>query len=640
MSGTIESQPECAGRPRRDGEADPSLPSVLLDHLPFAAMIIRSGTREVLAANAAATAAGAVPGSRCYRSLRGLDEPCRWCGARKAWTAGRATQVQYTHAGRYWSSHWIPVEGGRLLHFAVDQGAAGTDTDLSGAGDLLRRLGEREAALLEAARIAELGYYELDLDTGTLRWSDEVFRIHDMDPAAGAPRRAAYAPFVHPEDATLVAAAFEESTTSGRPLDLEYRIITRTGEIRHVRSASHLRHAAGGSRVFAGVLQDVTARARTLRELRDSEALFRALSDLSPLGVTIVCGDRIVYANPAAAGILGRSQSEVERMTVQEVVARFAAADRGIVAEHYAQTLSGARAAAAYRVTLERDDGPRTLAIHSVRITLGGEPAVLANILDVTEARTAELALERERARLVEADKMATLGVLTASVAHDVAGPANTILETAGLLEETLTGAALPDEAQLRGRVQAWLSRIRVAAGRVVHITRGLKDFYARQDFAAEPLEVNAVVAAAIAAADGFVRAATSDLRVSLAPGLPAVIGDAQKLEQVIVNLLQNACQALRSPKESISIATGVAADPPGVEVRITDGGVGIASAEIAKISEPFYTTRRGQGGTGVGLTLARLIVGRLGGRLAIESAQGTGTTVRILLPPAGPAQP
>jgi PAS domain S-box-containing protein len=640
MSGTIESHPQRTGRPRGDSEADPISLSGLLERLPFVATMIRGGTREVLAANAAAVAAGAVPGSRCYHSLWGLGEPCRWCAAPKAWTAGHATQVQFTHAGRNWSAHWIPVEGGRLLYLAVDLGAAGTGTNLSGAGDLRGRLGERETALLEAARIAGIGYYELDLDTGALRWSDEVFRIHGVDPAAGEPDRAAYAPFVHPEDAAMVSAAFEESTRSGRPLDLEYRIVTRSGEVRHVRSSSRLRQAAEGARTFSGVLQDVTAMTRTLRELRDSETRFRALSDLSPLGVTIVRGDRIVYANPAAAGILGHSQSEVERMTVQDVVARFAPSDRGIVSEHFAQKFSGARSAAAYRVTLERGDGRRTLAIHSVRITLDGEPAVLANILDVTEARTAELALEHERARLVEADKMATLGVLTASVAHDVAGPANTILETAGLLEETLAGEALPDEAPLRGRVQAWLSRIRVAAGRVVHITRGLKDYYARQDFAAEPLEVNAVVATAIAAADGFVRAATSELRVSLAPGLPVVIGDAQKLEQVIVNLLQNACQALRSPADAISIATGTVGDPPGVEVRITDCGVGIAPADLARISEPFYTTRRGQGGTGVGLTLARLIVGRLGGRLTIESAPATGTTVRILLPPAGPQRP
>jgi C4-dicarboxylate-specific signal transduction histidine kinase len=173
-----------------------------------------------------------------------------------------------------------------------------------------------------------------------------------------------------------------------------------------------------------------------------------------------------------------------------------------------------------------------------------------------------------------------------------------------------------------------------------VQITRGLKDFYARRDFEAEPLEVNAVVAAALAAADGFIHAATQDLRVSLAPGLPAVIGDAQKLEQVVVNLLQNACQALRSADERISVTTGRAGDAPGVEIRITDGGAGIAPADLARIAEPFYTTRRERGGTGVGLTLSRLIVGRLGGRLTIESAEGAGTTVRIFLPPAGGGQP
>jgi len=121
---------------------------------------------------------------------------------------------------------------------------------------------------------------------------------------------------------------------------------------------------------------------------------------------------------------------------------------------------------------------------------------------------------------------------------------------------------------------------------------------------------------------------------MNLAPGLPRIHGNAHQLEQVVVNLVINACQALERVEQAIRIETGV--EGQRVFIRVADEGSGIAPEHLANIRTPFFTTKRAAGGTGLGVPVSDRIAGEHGGELTFESEPGRGTTATLWLPVTG----
>jgi len=276
--------------------------------------------------------------------------------------------------------------------------------------------------------------------------------------------------------------------------------------------------------------------------------------------------------------------------------------------------------------------------------------------------RTEELAqqvVERNRAleelrlhqdRLIQADKMATLGTLVAGVAHEVNNPNGLILLNLPILKDVYQDALETLEthyreqgdfllggipySRMRGEVPQMLEEMSEGATRIKRIVEDLKD-YARQDLVArhEPFDLNSVVQAALRLVEPTLRKATGRCSVRYQADLPAVVGSPQRIEQVVVNLLINACQALPSPERAITIATGANADDGVVTLRIHDQGVGIPPEFLNRLTDPFFTTKRESGGTGLGLSISAGIVKEHGGSLDFESPAGEGTTATLTLP-------
>jgi len=165
---------------------------------------------------------------------------------------------------------------------------------------------------------------------------------------------------------------------------------------------------------------------------------------------------------------------------------------------------------------------------------------------------------------------------------------------------------------------------------------RELKNF-SRQDFESgfEMLPVNDVVQSAVLLMSKTIGMHTSRFSVRYGAGLPLVRGRRQRLEQIVVNLVQNACHALPGPNKGIEIET-LHHEPSGsVRVVVRDEGVGIRPEDLPRVTEPFYSTKREQGGTGLGLSISLAIAREHDGRLLIESVPGKGTTAVAELPAA-----
>ncbi|MGC3999257.1 MAG: transporter substrate-binding domain-containing protein [Anaeromyxobacter sp.] len=269
---------------------------------------------------------------------------------------------------------------------------------------------------------------------------------------------------------------------------------------------------------------------------------------------------------------------------------------------------------------------------------------------EVAEKRLALEAAEIRQQQLVQADKMAALGVLVSGVAHEVNNPTGIILMHAAPLRAAVQDAlALLDEKaaaegpftlgglpyeRMRAELPRLVEEIQDCGRRIKHIVDDLKDFARREDTPRQQLlDLNEVARAAVRLADAELRRATRNLKVQLAELLPPVQGDPRRLEQVVLNLLVNACQALPDPERAITLATRHEVERGEVVLEVVDEGIGIPAEHLPRLLEPFFTTRRAEGGTGLGLSVSGGIIQEHRGRLEFRSAPGQGTTATLALP-------
>ena len=160
-----------------------------------------------------------------------------------------------------------------------------------------------------------------------------------------------------------------------------------------------------------------------------------------------------------------------------------------------------------------------------------------------------------------------------------------------------------------------------------------LRDFALhRPDARRELVDVNTVVKSAVTLAANLIRKSTGHFEIRYGVGLPEVRGNFQRLEQVVVNLLVNACQALSDVSEEVFVGTEHDREQDTVRIVVRDAGCGVKPEDVPHVTDPFFTTRRERGATGLGLSVSSRIVGEHGGTLAFESAPGKGTTVTVSL--------
>jgi signal transduction histidine kinase len=263
---------------------------------------------------------------------------------------------------------------------------------------------------------------------------------------------------------------------------------------------------------------------------------------------------------------------------------------------------------------------------------------------------------ELQEKQLVQADKMASLGILVAGVAHEVNNPATALMLNAPNLKKAfeafipvlddhfakhhdtrVCNMAYPD---LRNRIQLMLAAILDSSARIKQIISDLKDFSrptgSGNENMDQKIDINQVVEKSLDLTHTVLKKATTKVSVIYGENLPPVSGDFQKLQQVIINLLVNAAQALENPDQAIRVTTGANQHKNVVFVDISDTGPGVAPEILEKITDPFFTTRRDDGGTGLGLFISEKIISDLQGILEFSSEPGRGLTASIRLPCSG----
>jgi PAS domain S-box-containing protein len=359
------------------------------------------------------------------------------------------------------------------------------------------------------------------------------------------------------------------------------------------------------------------------QELVENEARLRTLIDRSPDAILIHRQGALIFINPAGVAMLGYERAEeLQGCSVEELV---------LPGEEAA--LTEAPGGGATELRWRHRTGRQVLGEGvSFPLGFGGQPAVVSIVRDVTERRSVQ---ERLRA----ADRMASLGTLAASVAHEINNPLSFMLSNLRFIDEELramteTGESL---ASPRGQeVREALQETLTGSNRVSEIVHDLKTFSRGDEKRSGPVNVHAVL-------DLCANMARSQIRhrarlVKEYGELPPVLANETRLGQVFLNLLVNAAQAIPegSDVKAHEIRVTTTRDEAGwAVVAVKDTGVGIPPENRSRLFDPFFTTKPAGVGTGLGLSICHGIITGLGGRITVDSEPGRGTLFRIFLPPA-----
>lgn len=410
--------------------------------------------------------------------------------------------------------------------------------------------------------------------------------------------------------------------------------------------------APGDAPQFLLIMRDITDRKRIEEALRDSETRFKEIFHQSEEAILFFKPGSCVIldANETAIKLFGFTKNELqggalERVMGEELPALVAAVS-GI----------GAGSTLSQEFHCRRKNQEQmVVAVRGKTMLLQEVPITCCTFRDITERLRVEEKTRDLQARLIQTNKMTSLGLLVSGVAHEINNPNNFIMANAELLsrisEDSLKVlneyseehpengefyiAGIPF-SELGKHSRKLFDGIAVGSHRVNDIVNNLKGF-ARQERrqAMREIDVNEVARSAVSLLHHELIRHTDNFHLDLAATVPPVTGHSQQLGQVIINLLMNACQALPERQKGIWLSTRYDVGQQMVMISVRDEGVGMAREDSRRIMEPFFTTKLDDGGTGLGLSISDSIVKEHGGCLDYHTEPGFGTTFEVWLPAA-----
>jgi hypothetical protein len=456
--------------------------------------------------------------------------------------------------------------------------------------------------------------------------------------------------WVNPEDREkLLALLREEGAALGE--DIAFR--RRDGSIRYGLVAWSIIEIDGAKRLLS-ITRDMTERRKMEAALRDSEARFRLLAENSTDMISRHTPEGVfLYVSPSCKTLLGYSPEQLLGRSAYEL---FHPEDLEAIRKSHGTILAMDTAyTVSYRI--RRADGSWMWfesASRSIRDPGTGQVVEIQSAgRDISERHRAQ---EREREHelaLFQASKMASLGTLVSGIAHEINNPNNFIrLNSQNLREfwgdirtilDATTGPGgslslhgIPWETA-RGMVDDLLGGIGEGSNRIEKLLLNLRDF-ARGDEGRlnETVEMNAVVRSAVMIVKNLIQKSTDRFVVREASAPPFVRGNYHQVEQVVINLVTNACQALPARDRGVAIETGIEDGGEWVTLRVIDEGIGIPAENLTRVIDPFFTTRRQAGGSGLGLSVSSRIVQNHGGTMSFTSTVDKGTVVTVRFPASG----
>jgi PAS domain S-box-containing protein len=503
--------------------------------------------------------------------------------------------------------------------------------DISDARAAEAGLRESQQRFLLAQQAAGLGVWDWNLTTNVITWSPEMYTLLDIDPQTPAQRLfEAWTLALHPEDRDYATSMASNSAQAGQGFSMDIRVIRRDGEVRWLRSQATAVNQDGRPVRLAGVNLDVTAqhqiedalRGETIKLAATVEERTRERNRVFELSSELFAAAGfdgfLKTINPAWEKLLGYSETELlERPFITFIHPDDHAASANIIG-----ALMGGKAVQSFEDRLLRKDGG---AVWIAWTAVPEGDRFYAVGRDVTRERESQEALRQSQ-------KMEAMGQLTGGVAHDFNNLLTPIMGALDLLQRKGVGGE---------REQRMIGGAAQSAERAKTLVQRLLAFARRQPLQSIPVDMGKLVGGM---ADLVASTIGPQIRVVLdvAPDLPLARADPNQLEMALLNLAVNARDAM---PEGGTLRISAAAQaigrqhPTGLKpgrylnLSVSDTGLGMDEATLARAVEPFFSTKGIGKGTGLGLSMVHGLASQLGGALTIHSQPGMGTNVELLLP-------
>lgn len=522
----------------------------------------------------------------------------------------------------------------------------------SHAEDALRASEERLRIALDSA---QMGIFDWDIPQKRINWSRWHEELWGYAPGEFDGSYDAFIRRLHPDDLARVEAELIRCVMSGHQFTCDYRVLRPEGGFRWIASTGQV--AIGSDRAPArmrGTVREITERKQAEATLQESEARYRFLFEHNPLPMLIYERGtlQMLAVNEAFIGHYGYSREEALGMRLTELYP----ADEQARLVALLPTLQGHANVGEWHHR-RRDGTFITVVAFSHDLTHKGRQARVAVLTDITDRkraeeelqaarstledrvrrRTSELAMAKERAESADRLKSAFL----ATMSHELRTPLNSIIGFTGILLQGLAGPLNSEQAKQLGMVKSSAKHLLALINDVLDIS---KIEAGQIEIRSEPFDLRATLDKVAAIVRPLAEKKGLALEIQLPPQLEPVIGDRLRVEQVLLNLLNNAVKFTKQGKVTLLLDSVDSYISPGsnslhwgLRLRVVDTGIGIKPDDLPKLFQPFRQIDSGltrqHEGTGLGLAICRRLAGLMGGEVTVQSTWGSGSTFTFFLP-------
>jgi len=497
--------------------------------------------------------------------------------------------------------------------------------DISDRKQAEHAIEQSQRLLQEAEHVAHLGSWEWDIARDRVTWSEELYNIFGYEPGAFEPSVATFLEHVDQADRRQLQDAIEALVESHTPFEIDTHILRRDGTSRTLRSIGQVQNGEdSSSRRVSGVCQDVT-------EIREREQALRltqfSVDHANDAVIWIRSDGHFIYVNDSACRALGYSREELLKLTVPDIDPDFPAS------EWQSKWIETRKRGSVTLVCRHRRKDGSVFPVEIVTsfVSFGGDEFQCAYIRDITDRKAMEEQALRHSHELAHVSRISTMGEMATALAHELNQPLSAVANYAFALDQGLKhyeGIAL--NAQESSDL---LGKIKTQAVRAGDIVRRMREFLRKVESQRILSDVNEIVNEVVALVEAEARERSVQIRLDLDNELPGIRIDSIRIQQVLVNLIRNAFDAMNEtqPDDRWVLVSTLRQHERFIAVSVSDCGCGIESTAVEEVFDTFFTTK--PAGMGMGLAISRSIVKEHGGHLKVVPGTNLGATVSFTLP-------
>jgi len=514
-------------------------------------------------------------------------------------------------------------------------------------------LQESERRIRHAQQISGLGYWEWNLVTGELYWSDLVYSQYGLDSKTFHPSFDLVFGMIHPEDRDRVLKTVQATLNDDAEYNIVVRVIRSDGKVRYIHTLAEVTRDTHGKPIkFVGTQLDITESKQAEEKLRESEERFKSIFDNAMDGILV--GDietkKTLFGNKMICRMLGFDEEEIKNTSISDIHPE---KDLPYVMEQFEKQAANVNELAK-DIPMKRKDGSVFFAdINSTPIKFGGKTYLLGILRDITERKLAEEELRKHRDHLEELVKERTAlitakteelviakeraeaadrlkSIFLATMSHELRTPLNSIIGFTGIILQGFSGPLNDEQKKQLDMVNNSANHLLALINDVLDIS---KIEAGQLNIDISQVEMNKAIKTVVNIMTQLAEKKGLILKVEVAPDVNTIMSDRRRVEQILFNLLSNAIKF--TEKGEVKIECNIRDSQ--VITRVIDTGIGIKSEHMDRLFKPFVQLENGMSrryeGTGLGLSICKKLVELLGGRIIVESEIGKGSVFTFTLP-------